>query len=302
MRQQAAVFLVNPASANGSTAKRWPALHRRAQELGLDGDELLSERPGQLTELARSAAADGRLLVVVGGDGTMNEVVNGVAGSGAEIAVLPNGTGQDFGRTHGIPTRFDDAVRVAVSGVPRHVDVGLVSLRGPDGGEAQRFFANVGSVGMSGAVARRANSMSKALGGRATFYYALTREFLGWKNTEVTVRFDGGERRGRMHDVIVANGQWHAGGMKLAPDALPDDGAFDVILIGDVSKLDFVTTSPKLYKGGHVHHPRVEVLRSAWIEVDAARPLPVELEGEPVGTTPARFDVVPGALRVRAPR
>jgi len=299
--EKACVFLVNPASANGSTAKRWPAMHRRARELGLDGDELLSEGPGHLTQLARSAAAEGRLLVVVGGDGTMNEVVNGVAGSGAEVAVLPNGTGQDFGRTHGIPSRFDDAVRIAVSGVPRPVDVGHVTFRGPDGAEATRFFANVGSVGMSGAVARRANSSSKALGGRATFYYALVREFLAWQNTEVTVRFDGGERRGRMHDVIVANGQWHAGGMKLAPDARPDDGAFDAVLIGDVSKLDFVTTSPKLYGGGHVGHRKVEVVRSPWVDVDAAEALPIELDGEESGTTPARFEVRPGALTLRVP-
>ena len=142
---------------------------------------------------------------------------------------------------------------------------------------------------MSGAVARRANSMSKALGGRATFYYALVREFVAWQNTEVTVTFDGGERRGRMHDVIVANGQWHGGGMKLAPDAHPDDGLFDVVLIGDVTKLDFVTTSPKLYSGGHVRHPRVEVVRSAALEVDAAVPLPLELDGEADGTTPARL-------------
>jgi diacylglycerol kinase (ATP) len=159
----------------------------------------------------------------------------------------------------------------------------------------------VGSVGMSGAVARRANSMSKALGGRATFYYALTREFLSWRNTDVTVTFDGGQRRGPMHDVIVANGCWHAGGMKLAPDAQADDGLFDVVLIGDVSKLDFVTTSPKLYTGGHVGHPRVEVVRTAVVSVDAARPLPIEVEGEPVGMTPARFEIVPRALRVRVP-
>ena len=89
------------------------------------------------------------------------------------------------------------------------------------------------------------------------------RVFAVWKNTEVTVTFDDGERRGRMHDVIVANGQWHGGGMKLAPGAEPDDGLFDVVLIGDVTKLDFVTTAPKLYKGGHVTHPRIEVLRSA---------------------------------------
>jgi diacylglycerol kinase (ATP) len=258
---------------------------------------LLSERPGHLVELAREAAVTHDLLVVVGGDGTLNEVVNGVAGSDAELAILPAGTGQDFGRTYGIPTRFDDAVRVALAGEPTTIDLGHATFAG-----GERYFANVGSVGMSGAVARRANSMSKALGGRATFYYALVREFIRWQNTEVTVTFDGGERQGPMHDVIVANGQWHGGGMRLAPEAKFDDGLFDVVVIGNVSKLDFVTTSPKLYKGGHVHHPRVEVLRTPWLEVDAAESLPIELEGEPVGTTPARFEIVPQALRVRVPR
>jgi len=291
------VFLVNPASANGATGKRWPKLRARAAELGLEGDELASSAPGELTELAREAAARYDLLVVVGGDGSLNEVVNGVAGLDTELAVIPAGTGQDFGRTHGIPARFEDAVRTAVDGRTLTIDLGHAVYAG-----GERYFANVGSVGMSGAVARRANSMSKALGGRATFYYALTREFIGWRNSQVTVTFDGGERRGPMHDVIVANGRWHAGGMKLAPDASADDGVFDVVLIGDVSKLDFVTTSPKLYSGGHVGHPRVEVVRTASVSVDAARPLPIELEGEPVGTTPARFEIVPHALRVRVPR
>jgi diacylglycerol kinase family enzyme len=154
---------------------------------------------------------------------------------------------------------------------------------------------------MSGAVAQRANGMSKALGGKATFFYALTRVFLTWENTEVTVRLDDGERRGRMHDVIVANGIWHGGGMMLAPDAQPDDGLFEVVLIGDVGKVDFLTTAPKIYKGKHVGHPKVEVLRSARVEVDAAEHLPIEVEGEQVGTTPAAFELVPDALRVRVP-
>ena len=296
-RRLDAAFLVNPASANGATGKRWPKLRARAAELGLRGETLISERPGQLTELARAAAADHDLLVVVGGDGTLNEVVNGVAGTTVELAILPAGTGQDFGRTYGIPTRFDDAVRLALAGAATTIDLGRATFAG-----GERYFANVGSVGMSGAVAKRANSMTKALGGRTTFYYALVREFVAWQNSEVTVTFDTGERSGPMHDVIVANGQWHGGGMRLAPEARFDDGLFDVVLIGDISKLDFVTTSPKLYKGGHVGHPRVEVVRSATVAIDAARPLPVELEGEPVGTTPARFEIVPRALRVRVPR
>jgi YegS/Rv2252/BmrU family lipid kinase len=240
-------------------------------------------------------------VVAVGGDGTLNEVVNGVAGRPVELATIPLGTGMDFVRTHGIPRRFDDAVRVARDGGVRAVDAGRVRHRTWDGAEAERWFANVGSVGMSGAVARRANGMSKALGGRVTFFYALTRVFLTWRNGDVAVALDGAERHGRMHDVIVANGVWHAGGMKLAPEARPDDGLFDVVLIGDVSKLDFATTAPRIYRGGHVRHPKVEVLRSATVSVDAPEPLPIELDGEQVGTTPVRFEVVPGALRLRVP-
>ena len=227
--------------------------------------------------------------------------MNGVAGSDVELALLPNGTGQDFGRTYGIPTRFDDAVRVARDGRARTVDAGRVRHRTWAGEDAVRWFANVGSVGMSAAVAQRANTMSKALGGRATFFYALVRVFLEWDNTEVSVTLDDGVRTGRMHDVVLANGRWHGGAMKVAPDAEPDDGLFDVILIGDVTKWDFLTTAPKIYSGAYVRHPKVEVVRSARVTVDAPEHLPIEVEGEQVGTTPATFDVVPRALRVRVP-
>ena len=302
MRASKTVFLVNPASDNGATGRHWAELAHRAAGLGLDGETLYSERPNHLTELAADVDAD--LVVAVGGDGTLNEVVNGLMQRDERpvLATIPLGTGMDFGRTYGIPKKFDEAVEVALQGDVRTVDAGRVRYRTWAGDDAERWFANVGSVGMSGAVAQRANGMSKALGGKATFFYALTRVFLEWENTEVTVRLDGGtERRGRMHDVIVANGVWHGGGMKLAPDAAPDDGQFDVVLIGDVGKVDFLTTAPKIYKGKHVLHPKVEVLRSTRVEVLAGEHLPIELEGEQVGTTPATFELVPGALRVRVP-
>src|SRR3954454_13152686 len=297
------VFLVNPASGNGGTGKRWPELAHRAAGLGLTGETLFSERPGHLIELARQAVDGGaELVVAAGGDGTLNEVVNGVAGRDVDLARIPLGTGMDFGRTYGIPTDFDDAVRVALTGEPRTIDAGRVRYRTWGGEDAERWFANVGSVGMSGAVAQRANGMSKELGGKLTFFYALTLVFFEWENTELRVQLDGGSRTARMHDVVVANGVWHGGGMKLAPDASPDDGLFDVVLIGDVGKVDFLTTAPKIYKGTHVAHPKVSVERSARVTVDAAEHLPIEVEGEQVGTTPAVFELVPGALRVRVPR
>ena len=224
------------------------------------------------------------------------------AGTEAELATIPLGTGMDFIRTHGIPSRFEDAVRVAAEGVARTVDVGRVSYHTWAGEEAERYVCNVGSVGMSAAVAQRANGMSKALGGKATFFYALVRVFLAWRNTVVDVDLDGRKRSARMHDVIVANGQYHGGAMWLAPQARPDDGLFDVLLIGDVTKADFATTAPKLYRGTHLAHPKVDLERARVVTVDSAETLPIELDGEQVGTTPVRFEVVPGALRVRVPR
>jgi diacylglycerol kinase (ATP) len=299
------VFLVNPASANGSTRKTWPKLQHSAALAGLTGDALLSSRPGEIAELAESAARDGAdLLVVVGGDGTVNEAVNGLlrAEQRPELAVVTRGTGEDFVRTHGIPPDSAAAIDVARNGVPRRVDAGRVTYRAADGSEVTRYFANVASAGMSGAVAARANSTSKALGGRLTFFYALTREFLRWRNCEVQVSVGEQVRRSPMHDVVVANGVFHGGAMKLAPNARADDGVFDVLLIGDVSKLDFLTTAPKLYAGKHLGHPKVEVLRGATVEIDAAEPLPLEADGEVLGTTPARFEVVPLAYSVRVPR
>jgi diacylglycerol kinase (ATP) len=246
------------------------------------------------------------LLVAVGGDGTLNEVVNGLVRSGgtAELATIPLGTGMDFVRTFRIPRSFDGAVRTAVHGTARTIDVGRVRFREWNGATAERYFANVGSVGMSAAVAQRANGMSKRLGGKATFFYALVRVFLDWQNTEVSVELDGKDgirRDARMHDVIVANGRWHGGAMRLAPDAEPDDGLFDVVLIGDITKRDFVTTAPKIYKGTYLAHPKVELLHASAVAVDAQGHLPIELDGEQVGTTPASFEVVPGALRLRVP-
>ena len=297
------VFLVNPASANGSTGRRWPEIARRAAAAGLDGDALLSRAPGELTELAGRAAVEGAgLLVVVGGDGSVNEVVNGIAGrEGVEIAVIPRGTGWDFARSLGIPHATDKAIAVALGGQARAIDLGRATYRPWAGGEARLWFANIASAGMSGAIAQRANDTTKALGGKVSYVWATFAVFARWRNTEVSVTVDSETRTGRMHDVVVANGPYFGGGMKIAPDARQDDGVFDVLLIGNLTKRDLMLTLPKTFRGRHLPHPKAELLRGSEVTVDAPEALPIELDGEQPGTTPARFDLVPGALRVRVP-
>jgi diacylglycerol kinase (ATP) len=242
------------------------------------------------------------LLVVVGGDGSVNEVANGVAQRDVELAVIPRGTGWDFARSQRIPRRVDEAVDVALNGATREIDLGRVHYRAWAGAQESRWFANVASVGMSGAIAQRANETTKALGGKVSYLLATLSVFARWRVGEVEVTVDESVRAGRMHDVIVANGPYLAGGMKICPDAEADDGVFDVLLIGNLTKRDLMLTLPKTYRGTHLPHPKAEVLRGTVVTVDAPSRVPVELDGEQPGTTPVRFELVPRALKIRVPR
>jgi len=254
-------------------------------------------------DLAREAAAGGaRTLVAVGGDGTVNEIVNGIAGvEGVELAVVHRGTGGDFVRTFDVPSKLEGALDVVRSGQRREVDLGRATLRTWAGRDGVIWFANIASAGMSGAVAKRVNESGKALGGKLSYAWSTLAVFARWRNAQITVAVDGEERTGAMYDVIVANGRYLAGGMKITPEAEPDDGLFDVLLIGDVSKRDLMLTLPKIYRGTHLPHPKAELLRGAKVTIEAPIPLPVQLDGEQPGTTPATFEIVPRALRLRVP-
>ena len=306
MADDGVVFVVNPASANGSTGRRWPEIASRAAAAGLHGATLMSECPGDVATLTERAVADGASLVVaVGGDGTVHEAVNGLAradaGETVELAVLPRGTGTDFVRSLRLPRKIDEAVEVARSGKPRAIDLGRAEYVAWDGSKAAAYFANFGGAGISGAIAGRANATSKAMGGRASFVWATVAVFARWKSTQITVDVDGERRSGPMFEVLAMNGDYTAGGMWATPEAKPDDGLFDVLLIGDVTKADFVVTFPKIYRGTHLAHPKIECLRGATVRVDAVKALPIALDGEQPGTTPVTFSIVPRAIRVRVP-
>ena len=240
--------------------------------------------------------------MVVGGDGSVNEAVNGIGDAvGIELAVIPRGTGWDFVRTFDIPRDLDRAIDVALTGTVRAIDVGVASYRTWAGGEGLTLFANVASAGISGAIAQRANESSKALGGKVSYYWATLSVFFGWQTGEMRVTVDGESRSGRMIDAMICNGRFLGGGMMMCPEAEPDDGMFDVLLIGDVTKRDLAFVLPKTYKGKHLPHPRLELLRGSTVTVEAEEPLPIELDGEQPGTTPVRFEIRPRGLRLRVP-
>ena len=244
------------------------------------------------------------MVIAVGGDGTVFETVNGLMRAGnrdVELAILPRGTGKDYMRTFKIPGDLDKALAIARDGVIRTIDVGHARYLAWDGAEAESWFANFGGAGISGAIARRADTSSKAFGGRVSFFWATTTVFMRWSPSQMTVRVDDEERSGPMLEVLATIGRYAAGGMKVTPDAEPDDGLLDALLIGDVNKADFVLTVPKMYRGTHVRHKKVETLRGKTVAIDADETLPITLDGEQPGTTPIVFSVVPNALKLRVP-
>ena len=239
--------------------------------------------------------------MVVGGDGTVHEVVNGIAGrGGVELALIPRGTGWDFARGHEIPKRLSGALRIALDGKARAFDLGRAQYQA-DGGRVSAWFANMASVGMSGAVAAKANSTTKALGAKTSYLLALGVVFARWKNVPLKVAVDAETREALMEDAVVAVGRYLAGGMMITPDAEPDDGLFDVLLIGDITKTELVRVMPKIYRGKHLPHPKGEVLRGRTVSIEADKPMPIQLDGEQPGTTPVRFEIVPAAIRLRVP-
>lgn len=304
-----AVMIVNPASDGGRTAKRWPDIARRAAARGLDVEPRLTEAPGHAADLTRHALRDGAgLIVTVGGDGTVSEVVNGfydgaeAVAPAAELAVVQRGSGCDFARTFRIPKSTDGALEVAATGRAQPIDLGRVSFVAPGGAPASRLYCNVASAGLTGVVAERVNRSGKPLGATVAFAWGAVATFFGYRNHRFRVEIDGRSVEQVCNNVIVANCRYFAGGMHIVPMADPSDGLLDALVWGDVGKLDLAMNLHRLYRGTHVNHPKAEFTRARSVRVEPDAPLPIEADGEQPGTTPATFEVLPAAIRLRVPR
>ena len=303
------VVVVNPQSQGGKTERRWPLLREIIHEAYGPFEVRFTEGPGTATTLAREALRAGaELVVAMGGDGTINEVVNGFfdgtkpVAPAASFGVLPAGTGGDFVKTLGTAREIERAARELKDAQPRAIDVGRLTYVRSDGKEDVRHFVNIASFGISGVIDRYVNQSSKALGGTVSFALATLRAGLGWRNKSVQLILDGKMHEGLIYTVAVANGRYFGGGMKVAPEAALDDGLFDVVTLGDFNLVDLLVRGLDIYSGKHVKNPKVSVRRAKKVE---ARPLDgaevlLDVDGEAPGRLPATFELLAGALRVRA--
>ena len=303
--------MVNPTSAGGRAGKEWIGIENWLATTGLPYEARLTTRAHEATEMAQAAVRESRPVVVaVGGDGTLNEVVNGFFHNGAPIpttsklGMLPLGTGGDFRRTLRIPLDPKEAVQVITTGTPRRLDAGCATYAAPDGSTAVRHFINIADLGLSSDVAQRVNTGSKRLGA-AAFTLTSALALLAWKNKPLTVVVDGNQFDIVAQQVVIANCQYFGGGMRMAPSAKPTDGVFDVILIGNVGKIETARQMGNIRNGTHLddHNPKIQLMYGKRISVSSksnARVL-VDLDGETPGTLPALFEIQPGAIEFIAP-
>lgn len=293
------VVIGNPAAGRGKTS--WGDLLEAMRSAEIDAHGRVTEYPGHAIELARAARRDGAdLVVAAGGDGTVHEVVNGLLADGpgeAALGIIPLGSGCDYAKTFDISTEPLAAIERIVSAEVRSVDAGAVTYR-HEGAEHRRFFCNIAEVGIGGATVARAARLPRVLGG-AVYGLAFCLTLPGYKRGATRIAMDAEIYEGPIMDLVVAIGRVFGGGMEVAPQADIADGLFDVqVHFG--SKLDYVRGLPKVYKGTHIPHPRIREERAARVEVGSDPAGLIEADGEVLGTTPATFEILPGALKVRA--
>lgn len=305
------LVIVNPASAGGRTAKQWPLVQRCLVDAGVDFVPRITSAPADAIALTREGLREGYArIVAVGGDGTLNEVVNGYfdpdtrepINPEAVVGLLPSGTGGDFRKTAGIPLNHAAACALLARGDARPVDCGRIDYHG-GGAPPPRWFVNIADCGIGGDVVHRVNLSRKSAGGTATFLYHSLAALMTFGSRMVRVDVDGRVTEGPMESVVIANGRYFGGGMHVAPHAALDDGLFDVLTVTHLGRRRSLTGLGRLYRGRHIGRPGIGFTRGRVVTVTPLeqRPVLFDVEGEQVGRAPATLTCLPGALRFCAP-
>ncbi|MGE5618511.1 MAG: diacylglycerol/lipid kinase family protein [Sphingomonadaceae bacterium] len=296
------LVIVNPVSAGGTTERRWPRI-RDLLAASLPFDSAISEYAGHAIQLGKTGRDEGYdCLVCVGGDGTVNEVVNGALSGDARrpmpsIGLIPSGTGSDLARSLGIPHRMEEACRRLADPRATLSDLGVVSYVGREGPE-HRYFVNAAGLGYDAEVVYRRNGFNRFVRGTIPYVASLAVTLFGYRNKDVRIALDGVSHARRISLLVVGIGRYFGGGMRIAPGAVLNDGYFDVITVGDAGRIELVRNLPGVYRGTHLQNPKVKCERAAEVRVETDDRLMVQADGDLLGLAPAQFQIVHRALTI----
>lgn len=304
-------LIVNPTAGSGSAGRAAPTVQRALERRGVNVTVCPTAGPGDATRFAGESRASGAdCTVVVGGDGTLNEVcqayldARGEPLTGPPLGVVPAGTGGDFRKTLELDTDIERSVERLLASEPRPFDLGILSAADHGGRPVTRAFLNIASFGLGGLTDRVVNAGPKWLGGKSAFLLGTLRALVAYRNAAVRVTVDGAVwLESPVVNVALANGRYFGGGMQIAPEADPTDGLLDVVALGDLTRLGTVALTQSVYSGTHLGKPSVQNTRGRVIEAEALAPgaeVLIDLDGETPGRLPLAARVAPGALWLRA--
>jgi diacylglycerol kinase (ATP) len=302
-------FIVNPNAAMASTGREWPRIEKIARDRLGSLQTHLTAGPGDAAMLTRNALQKGTdLIVCVGGDGTLNEIVNGFIGENGPICpeailgFIPRGTGCDFIKTIPIPVDLDRALDVIMASHSRSIDLGRLKYIDHLGYPTTRYFHNITSFGLGGEVDARVNRTTKMFGGFISYIWATLVSILIYNKKRIHLTVDNGfDQHVMIWNVVVANGQYHGGGMWVAPNAKVDDGMFHVTVIGDFSLPEVFWNLPKLYNGKLLQLKKVKTIVGRSVHASSDQKVLLDVDGEQPGKLPVKIDIVPKAVRFIIP-
>lgn len=299
------LIIVNPNAGNGKGKKDWEKISILLNKKALSFDVKFTERKGHAIHFTIEGIAAGyRKIITVGGDGTLNEVVNGVFLSGVcptteiSLALIPVGTGNDWGRMFGILLNYERDIDIIVENKQMLHDVGLISYYdGPE--KKERYFINIAGLGFESVVVKRTNQQ-KDLGhsGKLIYFYNLLMSLISYKNTRAEIIIDDEKIRANVFSLNVGNGRYCGGGMRQTPRAVPDDGLLDVTIINGMGKFEIIRNLKILYDGTILRHPKIEGYKCKNIKVSSESVMYAEADGESLGQTPAEFNIIPAGIKI----
>ena len=291
------VLVVNPSAGGGKGRQTLDRALPLFRERRVDPRVIVTRSGAEATDLARRVADDGaQLVVAVGGDGHLAAVAEALVGTRTPLAVLPAGSANDYARIIGMPRRdLGASIDALLDGKTKWVDAMAVSSA-----SATRIFLNVVGTGFDAVVAQTAGRMPlMRSGGR--YVLAIVRELPRFKAATLQLTVDGQPQEVRAMMIAVANGHSYGGGMRIAPDAALDDGTLEICIVGEVSTVAFIRAFPRVFRGTHVTHRAVTMLKGRDVQIDADRQLPLVGDGELLHGLPTRVKVMPAALSIVFP-